>query len=378
MINTMNRLVKGFWNFCELIICFLMLFEFLLTQNIKAQQNEEWQKIFLLDKSPFNPYVAYRSDDIKDFYNPAEEKAYPSTNLFDGYLKTCWVSGSSKTNKNAVLYIRLPDSIELDKIILNIFPGYGKSESLYYANARPKQISLSLFAAFYPEGFSTEVGSSYIIKKYPLNRKIELTDTFGVQSFPLNFDDKVLLEFRKEALVKAQNFNDPDFKEFAETLDSISFSPSFIIKIEITESYHGSKYDDVCISELFFNDRFITPYPNRYPGISNVYIKDDNTLLADFADKKGVVIYKDTSSVFTYVDWPENKNWAVLFHVNNDAVGEGSRVEELYSLIDLKNREVVDSKFEKYTGHSTMFIILEVDDEGRVYIKEEKYNIELR
>jgi hypothetical protein len=355
-----------------------MLFEFLLTQNIKAQQNEEWQKIFLLDKSPFNPYVAFRSDDIKDFFNPAEEKAYPSTNLFDGYLKTCWISGSSKTNKNASLYIRLPESIEPDKIILNIFPGYGKSESLYYANSRPKQISLSLFAAFYPEGYCTEVGSSYIIKKYPIDRKIELTDTFGVQSFPLNFDDKVLLEFRKEALGQAPYFNDHDFKEFAETLDSISFSPSFIIKIEITESYHGSKYDDVCISELFFNDRFITPYPNRYPGISNVYIKDDNTLLADFADKKGVVIYKDTSSVFTNVDWPDNKNWAVLYHVSKTVSEEGSRIEELYSLIDLKNRELVDPKFEKCTGHSTMFILLEADDEGRVFIKEEKYNIELR
>jgi len=378
MINTMNRLVKDFWNFCKLFICFLMLFELLLTHNIKAQQNEEWQKVFLLDKSPFNPYVAYRSEDLKDFNNPAAEKAYPSTNLFDGYLKTCWVSGSAKTNKNAVLFIRLPDSIELDKIILNIFPGYGKSENLYYANARPKQMNLSLFAAFYPEGFCTEVGSSYIIKKYPLNRKIELTDTFGVQSFLLHFEDEALLKFRKEAMVQAQNFNDPDFKEFAKTLDSISFSPSFIIKIEITESYHGSKYDDVCISELFFNDRFITPYPDRYLGISNVYIKDDNTLLADFADKKGVVIYKDTSSVFTNVDWPKNKNWAVLTHVSNDAVGEGSRVEELHSLIDLKNREVVDSKFEKYTGHTAMLIMLEVDDEGSVYINEEKYNIELR
>jgi hypothetical protein len=377
MINTMNRFVKDFWNFFKLIICLLILFQFLLTQNIKAQQNEDWQKIFLLDKSPFNPYVAYGSDDIKDFYNPAEGKAYPSTNLFDGYLKTCWISGSSKTNKNAVLYIRIPDSIELDKIILNIFPGYGKSESLYYANARPKQISLSLFAAFYPEGFSTEVGSSYIMKKYPLNRKIELKDSFGVQSFPLNFDNEVLLGFRKEALAQVHNFNDPEFKKFAETTESISFSPSFIIKIEITEPYHGSKYDDVCISELFFNNRFITPYPDRYSGISNVYIKNNNTLLADFADKKGVVIYKDTSSVFTNVDWPKNKNWAVLFHVKNDAVIEGSRIEELHSLIDLKNREVVDSKFEKYTGHSAMFLEIEVDDEGRVYIKEEKYNIEL-
>jgi len=306
------------------------------------------------------------------------EKAYPSTNLFDGYLKTCWVSGSSKTNKNASLYIRLPDSIDLNKIILNIFPGYGKSESLFYANARPKQISLSLLAAFYPEGFSTEVSNLYIMKEYSINKKIELADTFGIQSFPLNFDKKVFLEFQKGALAQANDFSGPNYKRFAEATLPKSFSPSFIIKIEITESYPGSKYDDVCISELFFNDRFITPYPDRYLGISNVYIKDENSLLADFANKKGVVIYKDTSSVFTYVDWPKNKYWAILFHAKNDAVGEGSRVGELHSLIDLKNREVVDPKFEKYTGNSTMFIMLEEDDEGRVYIKEEKYDIELR
>ncbi len=376
-MNTMSQHVKGFRNFFKLIAGFVVIV-FLLPLNISAQQDKDWQELFLLDKNTFNPYIEFVSDDIKDYFNPEKEKSYPSSNLFDGYLKTCWVSGSSKTNKNAALYIRLPDNIDLNKIILNIFPGYGKNKKLFYANARPKKINVSLFAAFYPEGFSTEVATLYIMKKYPVNKKIELADTFGVQSFPLNFDKRVLLAFQKEALARAKTFSGPNYKKFAKAALPKSFSPSFILKIEITESYHGSKYDDVCISELFFNDRFITPYPDKYFEISNVYIKDDNTLLADFADKKGVVIYKDTSSTFTYVDWPKNKKWAVLHYVPNDETGEGSRVEELYSLIDLKNREMVNSKFEKYTGTTTMFIMLEEDDEGNVYIKKGKNKIELR
>ncbi len=378
MINIMNRYVRNLWNFYKGITCILLLFVFLLPQNIKAQQNDDWQEIFLLDKTPLNSYIEFVSDDIKDFFNPVEENAYPSTNLFDGYLKTCWASGSSKTNKNAVLYIRLSDSIALDKMILNIFPGYGKSTRLFYANARPEQIRLSLFAAFYPEGFSTEVSSLYIMKKVPFTKKLEIADRFGIQSFPLNFDKKELLKFQKEALAQAHNFSGPTYKRLSEAMLPRSYFSSFILKIEITASYHGSKYDDVCISELFFNDRFITPYPDKYLKISNVYIKDENTLLADFTDKKEVVIYRDTSSVFTYIDWPENKNWAVLHYVKKDAAGEGSRVEELSSLLDLKNREVVDSKFKKYTGNTPLFMLLEEDDEGVLYIKERNYNIELR
>jgi|GEM_PF-429352 len=378
MTNTMNPYARSLWNFCKLAACVLVIFELFLPQNVTAQQNKDWQEIFLLDRNSLNPYVEFVSDDIKNFFNPAKEKAYPSTNLFDGYLKTCWVSGSSKTNKNAALYVRLPDTIELDKIILNIFPGYGKSKSLFYANARPRQIQLSLWAAFYPEGFSTEIGKLYIMKKHPANKNIALADTFGVQSFLPGFDKKGLSAFQKKALAQADNFSGPEYKKFAQSLYPKSFSFSFILKIKIMDSYHGSKYDDVCISELFFNDRFITPYPDKYSRISNVYIKDENTLLADFTDEKGVVIYKDASCVFTYVDWPENKNWAVLYHVKNDAAGEGSRVEEQSSLIDLKNRELVDSKFKRYTGNTTLFMALEKDDEGRVYIKEEKYDIELR
>ena len=361
------------------ITFFLVVWTTIFPLNLLAQQENEWQEIFLLDKNDFNnPYVEFVSNDIKDFFNPEAENPYPSTNLFDGYLKTCWVAGSAKTNKNSILYVKLPDKIDVDKIILNIFSGYGKGKNLYYANARPHKIKLSLFAAVYPEGFSTEVVSLYVMKKYPLNKIINLADTFDVQSFPLSLDKKELLKFQKEVLTKAENFSGPEYNKFAGYSLPESYSSSFILKMEITDSYPGTKYDDVCISEIFFNDRFITHYPDKYYKALNVYIKDDNTLLADYADKKGVVIYKDTLSVFTYVEWSENENWAILLYVPNDELGEGSRIEEIYSLIDLKNREIVESKFEKCTGISVMFQILSNEDNGKVYMENEKFRIELK
>ena len=376
-INIMLRRLKGFRNFFNLAFCFIVL-QFLFPHNLLAQQNNGWQEIILLDKNTFNTYVEFISDDIKDYFNPQKEKVYPSSNLFDGDLTTCWVSGFAKANKNAALYIRLPDDIDLNEVILNIFSGDGRSRELFYADARPKKINLSLFVAFHSEGFGTEVARLYVMKKAPFYKVVNLMDTFGIQSFPLDFKQETLLEFQSEMLLQAKTFLARKDKKFAEAAYSESLTSSFILKIEFFESYQGLKSSDVYVSELFFNDRFITPNLGKNFKIWDVYIKDDNTLLADFEGEKGVVIFKDTAVTFTYVDWPKNNKWAILYYVSNDAVGEGSRVEEQYALIDLKNREMVNAKFEKCTGRTTMFIHFEADEAENTYVKEGKYKIELK
>lgn len=356
-------------------ICFMV---FLNPHYISAQGNNKMQEIFLLDKNDFNPYVAFQSDDITNFFSPEESSSYPSVNLFDGYLKTCWVAGSSKTNRSSALYIKLPDNIDPDKVILNIFNGYGKSQALYYSNSRPKKAKISVFAAFYPEGFSTEVVSLYLIKKYPVDIHIELADTFGVQSFPLQLDKNALFNFQKESIKECSTFSGENYERF-KTDEQASFTPSFIMKLEIEDSYEGNRYDDICISEIFFNDRFITDIPIRYNQINEVFIRDDNTLLVDYADQNGVPVYKDTSATFTMIDWPQHANWAVLHYVRNDEVGEGSRVEELYSLIDLKNRTVVDRFFQKCTGIYPMYLMIEKNEDGKVIIDNGgEINVELK
>ena len=348
-------------------IILLLVFSLTHTAGLYAQNNNKIQEINLLTTNT-DDYVGFYATDINDFYHPEKSSRYPSTNLFDGYFQTCWVTGSYKTKSYDTLYVRFPKEIYLDKIILNIFSGYGKNKTLYYQNARPKKIKISIYAAYNPDGYATEVADKYFIKKYSV-KLIELKDTFGVQSFPLNLNKQKLIDFQQK------NLN--NYKSFIENKDIKTTARSFILKVEIVAAYKGSKYDDVCISELFFNNRFVTPYPLKYNEVKNVYIKNDNTLLVDYANEKAVVIYKDTSSVFTMIDWVQNANYALLHYVPNDEVGP-SRIEEYCSLVDLKNRKIVDKEFEKCTGYNPSFGIIEKKD-GQVFIENiSKYGIELK
>ncbi len=343
-----------------------------------AQENSKMQELFLLDKNDFNPYAEFMTTDIKDVFNPEQSNSYPSGNLFDGYLKTCWVAGSAKTNTSSALYIKVPAAISPDKMILNIFSGYGKNPPLFYKNARPKKIKISLFAAFYPEGFSTETVSLYLIRKYPVEQYIELADSFGVQSFPLHLDKKALLDFRKESLKECGSYTGKSFKRFLKAGAPHSFTPAIIIKVEIQDTYKGTKYDDICISEIYFNDRFVTPYPDKFNEVTNVYIKNDSILIVDYKDKKGVILYKDASSSLFLLsdDWA--LNWVLLSYVPNEAVGAGSRVEEQYLLVDLKNRHIVNNEFKKQTGKDILSGAIEKDENGTIIYDDFDTKTELK
>ncbi len=365
LIHNYNKLKKSG------IFILLFIFVFVAPVISSAQKSGKMQKIYLLEKNDFNQlYVEFYSTDIKDFFNLYKLNKYPSINLFNGYLKTCWVADSVTKNKKNSLYIRLPDKIPLDRLILNIFSGYGKNKRLYYLNARPKKLEISIFAAYHFVNYDTEVAKCYLIKKYPVKIKIVLDDTFGVQSFPLNLN--------KESLIDFHNKNLRYYKTYLKN-DNNNINLAFILKLVITDVYKGNKYDDICISEIFFNNRFVTSYPDKFNQINNVYIEGENILMADYANKKGVIIYKDKSSVFTMVDWKNHSNWVILHYVRNNEVGQNSRIEESYLLIDLKNRKVVNNEFEKSTGISIYSPVIEKDKKGKLFLDTfDKYKVELK
>jgi hypothetical protein len=346
----------------------------------KDTVDKKMEEILLLDKNDFNPYVEFYSTDIKDYFNPESSGKYPSTNLFDGYLKTCWIAGNTGKKSKSGLFIKVPGNIPIDKLIFNIFPGYGKSNALYLKNARPQRIRLTIYAAFYPEGCSTEVANLYLIKKYSDTHYIDILDSFGVQSFPLNIDKAEFADFQRNSLEDCQFFSGDSYDKLKPDTDTVIFTPATIIKLEVEAVYPGSKYDDICISEMFFNDRFVTHYPDRYNQVDTVYIKDDNILTADYAVEKSIVIVKDTSSVFIDIYHPEHLNWAVLSYVPKDESGEGSRTEEHYSLIDLKNRKVIDNTiFKKCTGSFLSSPLIEKDGSGKIVLDiYEDFEVELK
>ncbi len=336
---------------------------FVFSQSKNANDN-----IFLIEKGDYNTYVEFFSTDIKDFFKPEESNTYPSINLFDGDLKSCWVLGSTNKLSNSVLLIKVPEEIPIDKLILNICSGYAKSKSLYLENARPKKIEVSIFAAYNSGIENTEVASKYKIVMYSKKRQIILKDTFGIQSFPLNFDEHDLINFRNNNTLNPSLSADTNIKKS---------DLSFIIKLEVKDIYRGSKYNDICISEIFFNNRFITQALHKLHPTDSVYIQNDNTLVVDYQDGKSVIIYKDTSSTFTLLVWNKHSKWAILHYVKNDELGTNSRNEELYLLFDLENMKTVNTTLQKCTGIYDTPLFLK-DNKGNLYIDNNKYNIQLK
>jgi hypothetical protein len=357
---------------------FFFIFILVWATNSQAQKLPKWKEIYLLDKNDFNPYVEFFSEDISDYHHPESGNNYPSTNLFDTYFKSCWVAGSTKTKQSNALYMRVPEAISPNQLILNTFPGYGKSKLLFYQNARPKNIKLNFYIGFYPEGFSTEVASLYLLKELPIEENIQVQDSFRLQSFPLNLKEEKLKVWQEEAETQIKDFSGPAYNSLAENNPPKSFQASIIIKLTIVDSYSGSKYDDICLSEIFFNNRFISAYPDKYNPVLQVYIKNDSLLLADYASQKNVVLLKSSSRVFTYVDWPENSNWALVHFVDESSLGENTRVEEQSLLIDLKNKKVVNQAFQQCTGESVMFQLLDKKENGKVYTDNGNLEIELK
>jgi outer membrane protein assembly factor BamB len=344
-------------------------------QDIDTAQNSKIEELALLDKNVYNNYIDFFSTDIKDFFT---NEKITALNLFDESFKTSWSAGFIKQNKINQLYLRIPKNIPDEKIILNIFPGSGRNTTFFHKSARPKKIEVSVLAAFHPEAYTTEVSDLYLlIKKSIKDTVFVLADSFGLQSFKLNLNHKKIDEYLKKGLQMCKQFKGSDFS--ASENSNVNFFPALILKLTIKSAYSGKQANNILISEIFFNNRFITPFPDDFSQIENVYIKDDSLLCVDYQNRKSVIVYKDASADFTYVDWFKGSNYAILHYVDNDNVGQGARTEEDYKLIDLKNKKDVSSEFQRVTGAFVYFLTLEKDESGKIFLNtSDNFKIELK
>jgi len=340
---------------CYKVVCLIVIAIYTAT-NGWAQPESEWESFAL-------NVAAYDYEDM-----PVDP--YPESNLFDGEIKTCWVCGSYINNNPAGTYVKMPPN---DKVYLNIFTGYGKSRELFYKNARPKKIRLSVYATVHPEGYVTEIADGYEGLKYPREQIITLVDSFGIQTIELDFSRKELNEFSKQVYRQARSFFGPPL------LDSC-----LIVKIDVLESLPGTKYDDICISELFLTGEDCT-LNSSTPSttIKNVYINQaENSLLADDNQNQGMVIYHDPQSVLQLIDVSADNKWAIVISMPAE-LGEG-RVETYYQLINIPDRKTVNNEIEEcrtnYLPGSELFF--ETYTDGQLMLKyrandEEYYSVVL-
>ncbi len=124
---------------------------------------------------------------------------YETLNMFDNDFSTAWVEGVSGNGEGEIIFIGIID--ENYRVSgISLINGYTKSEDLYYKNARLKTATVMITTA---------------------------SDVYM---------EEVAL---KDNILDYQNI---DFGQIYEDVKSV--------EIIIGESYEGSKYEDLCISEL--------------------------------------------------------------------------------------------------------------------------------
>jgi len=179
-----------------------------------------------------------------------------------------------------------------------------------------------------------------------------------MQHIQLDFSQIKLIDFRKSV-----------YKTFYSNFKQSIANTCLIMQLEILDIWQGSKYNDICISEIFFDDRFIPYNHSNSSNVKSVYLNsDENTLLVDYNNAKGVSIYRDTTSVLQIVEISENKKWAILISMPAKIQG---RVETTYLLVDLVNKEVVNSQLENCTGNHLYGneMHFEYNKNGMLYLK---------
>jgi len=307
----------------------LLLFIFIYSFQAKGQDRQFLKDIHLLDT------LTYTSIKTEGIY----KTDYPPSNLFDGNFRTCWVAGSAKAPTPPSIFLKLP---ELPNPVLNIFPGYGKSQQLFEANAFPQKIRISLIPAVTQEGFRSNWGLLYIGATYTEEQIIQLHDKPELQSIPLDFSPKKLTKFK-------QQVHQAYHKKYNTPLED----SCLMVKLEFLDPRVGKQSNDLCISEIFFNDRYVPDRPTEAPQVLKVYEnQEQNAVLLDNSEKNGIVVFQDTSKVVQLTEVAPNKNWAVIITMPANSSG---RTETTYHLIDLINQEVVNEKLIDITGQKNIF-----------------------
>jgi hypothetical protein len=327
--------INGFRACCNILFFVCMLVG-------GAQSPPGWIEISLVDN---NSYARFGTDHIYD-------NRYPPSACFDADVATCWVSGAG--TGAASLYIRLP---ERDNLRLNLLAGYGKNEKLYEWNARPKSIRLSVLAAVNPDGFVSENATMYKTVRFSQTKTVDLVDICAVQSIPLDFSPQRLSEFKKNVL-----------RQYEKDFDIPKADSCLILQLEIVDTRPGSRYGDICISEIYFNDCLLSTASAGGCPIEKVYLnREENELLLDDGENRGVRAYRDTAAVLQILDISPDKRWAIVISMPAEIEG---RAETTFLLFDLLTRELMNARLEKQTGNylSGNEMHIETGENGRVYL----------
>lgn len=167
-------------------------------------------------------------DQMWRFYTSQRDE-YPYENLFDNNKNTTWAGAlpSNGVGEYLVFEIRPPN----ESTAITIFPGYTKSESLFKANSRPKDMKIYLMRTKCHDCTPSYCEATNF--KVVNTTSVTLADQFGYQSIPVPHDIYSEIEFIEDCSIR---WPDKPFR--------------YYLAIEILSVYPGNKYRDLCISGI--------------------------------------------------------------------------------------------------------------------------------
>ena len=203
----------------------------------KIQLNEKFLGTY--DKKTKKFKLGFCNSGKRIYTSSSINNKYKAENMIDSNLNTCWATsingGISEqfliVGKKNIIY---PNSIKGIKGIY-IYNGYCKNKKLYYKNNRIKKLNINIYRIIeYPQ--ETDNGLIW----YTFNKDINLIKTKKV-----NLPDKYLYENKI--------YFDIDLdKDFNKTLKEKGITPDYYFLFTIEDIYKGTKYNDLCVSEIKF------------------------------------------------------------------------------------------------------------------------------
>lgn len=284
-------------------------------------------------------------------YNKMEVAGYPLSNLFDGNINSWCIISRSDLKDTSTLYLKMSQDINSK---MRIYNGNGKNNALCHANGKIKSIKISIHAAIRPEAYVSETGSKYLTAKYSSEQKLELPDSCGFFHFTPRFSPDKLYKFMDKVKTAFHKMHKYPIDETC-----------FILQIDFTDAWTGTRNSDVCISEIAFNDR-VWASSARKSQIEKVYVENNHTLLIDKRNDKRVIAFQSDSHIVQLVQISPSNKWAIIILMADKNKG---RNEAAYYLINLNEKSIANKLIKTSTGHlpSTNPMYFKIDDNKTIF-----------
>lgn len=259
------------------------------------------------------------------------------------------------------VFVRLS---EQEKVTVNIFPFSGKSKDEFLKYPRPKKLRVTKLSGIHADGFVSETATVYKGLEFNDPVIIDLEDSHRIQSFEI---DLTLKEIENISRLAENKFT----QEFGlEIVDKC-----IALKIEVTDVYPGTEYQNTCISEVFTGEFYESEGSLK---VSDLFVNDDeNAILAVIVDDKEIEVYSDPASVLQLAEVSKNKKWAIIISMPAEIEG---RAETEYFLIDVTKGQVLNENIgalsggmmyfgKPWAGLETLNFTGKDNDQKKIYLK---------